>query len=234
MCGLTLCTVSTWWRAGRDFRDAISSPLDVRLAPAEANGLFSVNNFLGCFSVVVLTFPRRFLRLFCENQPPFEFRRRPTLLFVIGEPIYGPAFQPHALITFIRPSEVASASEDGIRALAFALYARIRVYDPGPLGTGDIAECPAKEAVPAFFGFRYQPPFVLARQEDATTIHAAWDVASGVMAVTDDTGRVLHVAQQMLRWVIARRGVRLREDLRRTLPEVDHGVPYRPFSISSR
>ena len=122
-----------------------------------------------------------------------EYQQCPVLSFIIGNPIYITDFHPHSIITYIRPSSVISASEEEIKTLAFVVYSRIRLMSPTPLGMIDMHQ---NDASPLIFGFRYQPPFLLKRKEENSSLigfHYAWDYTTKKFSVVDDIGSILHV-----------------------------------------
>jgi hypothetical protein len=72
-----------------------------------------------------------------------------------------------------------------IQGICFQLYAQLRSYFSIP------CENPVLEAI--YFGFRYQPPFILPRaRDDRLNVHVAWDPTSGISIWTDDIGSTLN------------------------------------------
>jgi hypothetical protein len=118
---------------------------------------------------------------FFRSQPETQFRESPLLCFIIAPRTYDPAFDPPALITWIAPQTVTAATHTDLRTIAFVLYSRIRIFTP-----------PATEC-DLFYGFRYQPPFLLRRSGDVMRIHIAWDPLTHMTAWIDDIGSVLAV-----------------------------------------
>jgi hypothetical protein len=131
-----------------------------------------------------------FIREFFTDQILGEFQQFPILTFIVGPMIFDADFSPHSIISYVRPESVATASADEIKTFAFVVYSRIRVFAPCPFGMINIAQ---NESATLFFGFRYQPPFVLKRAAGAElTIHIAWDCATEASAWIDDAGSALH------------------------------------------
>jgi hypothetical protein len=127
---------------------------------------------------------------FFRSQPLSEFQTYPTLSFIVAPPIHDAKFNPNSIINYVRPWSVTSGSTDEIRTLAIVVYSRTRLFAPSPFGMIDIARY---ETAMLFFGFRYQPPYLLRRAGDGMTMHIAWDPVNRLAAWMDDIGSVLHV-----------------------------------------
>lgn len=130
---------------------------------------------------------------FFKNQSLSEFQEYPLLTFIVGNPIYDKNFLPHSILTYVRPWSVTSANEDQIATLAFVVYSRIRLFKPVPYGMIDISP---SDTGTLFFGFRYQPPFLLRRNNQSLTIHIAFDPIKEITTYIDDIGSILHVLKQ--------------------------------------
>jgi hypothetical protein len=131
-----------------------------------------------------------FIRDFFTDQIVSEFQQFPVLTFIVGSTIFDADFTPRSIISYVRPESVVTASADEIKTFAFVVYSRIRVFAPCPFGMIDIGP---NESSSLFFGFRYQPPFVLKRAHGAElVVHIAWDYVSEASAWIDDAGSVLH------------------------------------------
>jgi hypothetical protein len=164
---------------------------------------------------------------FFRSQPLTEFQQRPTLSFIVAPPIYDTTFHPHSIITYVRPLSITAASEDEIRTLAFVVYSRIRVFAPSPFGMIDIARF---ETAMLFFGFRYQPPYLLRRSTTGITMHIGWDPRSELASWMDDIGSVLHVLPHTNLDVLARLIADLADflkdvEMRLTLTVLGEGIP---------
>jgi hypothetical protein len=138
---------------------------------------------------------------FFKGYPLSEFRECPVLSFIVAPPIFDPAFHPHTIVTYVRPAIVTSASEDEMKSLALVVYSRIRVFAPSPFGMIDVA---GFETATLFFGYRYQPPYLLRRQHPFFTMHVAWDPVGELTTWMDDMGSVLHVLPRTSLDVVAR------------------------------
>jgi hypothetical protein len=134
------------------------------------------------------------IEAFFRSQPLSEFQTYPTLSFIVAPPIYDASVNPKSIINNVRPWSVTSGSTDEIRTLAIVVYSRTRLFAPSPFGMIDIA---LFETATLFFGFRYQPPYLLRRVETGMTMHIAWDPANGLASWMDDIGSVLHVLPQI-------------------------------------
>ncbi|OHS94042.1 hypothetical protein TRFO_39786 [Tritrichomonas foetus] len=127
---------------------------------------------------------------FFKSQPLSEFQEHPILTFIVSNPIYDSSFMPRTIINYVRPWSITSASEDEMKTLAFVVYSRIRLFSPTPFGMIDIG---THDTATLFFGFRYQPPFLLRRNGNEMTLHIAYDPQTNLTAWMDDVGSVLHV-----------------------------------------
>jgi len=119
-----------------------------------------------------------------------EFQQDPLLSFIVGQPIYDSGFLPHTILSYIRPKMVSKATEMDFKTLSFVVYSRIRLFVPRPYGMINIS---TNESASIFFGFRYQPPFLLKRNHDHISIHVSWDMKTDLTAWLDDIGSILHV-----------------------------------------
>ncbi|OHT07592.1 hypothetical protein TRFO_05249 [Tritrichomonas foetus] len=133
--------------------------------------------------------PNTILSFFNKN-PLSQFQQHPVLSFIVGPPIYDKHFLPPSIISYVRPELIQTSSESEMRTLAFVVYSRIRNLKPCPYGM--IAISPKDIAI-LFFGYRYQPPFLLKRQQKSMTFHIAWDERTKMSAWIDDIGSILHV-----------------------------------------
>lgn len=129
---------------------------------------------------------------FFSSQELSQFQEYQILTFIVSNPIYDPSFMPRSIITYVRPWSITSASEIKLKTLAFVVYSRIRLFKPNPFGKIDLSN---HESAFLFFGFRYQPPFLLRRNgnESSITLHIAYEPNSEKTAWMDDIGSVLHV-----------------------------------------
>jgi hypothetical protein len=130
---------------------------------------------------------------FHRTQPLWEFQAEPLLSFIVAPPFFDSRSVFPSIVTHVKPWNITGGSRDEIATLAFVVYSRIRLFAPAPFGMIDIARF---ETAVLFFGFRYQPPYVLRRRSETVTMHVAWDVESGLSAWMDDIGSVLHVLGQ--------------------------------------
>ena len=132
---------------------------------------------------------------FFRTMQTVEFQTYPVITFIVSDPIYDPHFVPHSILTYIRPSSINYASDVEIRSLAFVVYSRMRAFNPEPYGMLNVVtDSPAAVAI---FGHRYAPPFQLSRRGDTMQIHIAWDDQTGLCAIIDDVGSVLHHLQSV-------------------------------------
>lgn len=137
---------------------------------------------------------------FFSKNSQTQFQQYPVLSFIVAPPIYNTDFTPHSIVSYVRPESIFSATEDDLKTLAFVVYSRIRTFKPCPFGMIDIG---THETSILFFGFRYEPPFLLGRKkndelgmhqnENSMTIHIAWDEMTKKSSWIDDTGSILHV-----------------------------------------
>jgi hypothetical protein len=119
-----------------------------------------------------------------------EYQQYPILAFIVGPLIFDVEFTPHSIISYVRPESVSTAGVDEIKTFAFIVYSRIRVFTPGPFG---MVNASRSDSAALFFGFRYQPPFVLRRwSSEEVTLHIAWDCRQEASAWIDDSGSALH------------------------------------------
>lgn len=133
-----------------------------------------------------------FIMNFYKDQMLSEFQQFPCLTFIVGPPIYDPGFRPCSILSYVRPESIQTAGSDEISAFAFVVYSRIRNFSPTPFGMIQLAPPSLGDAGSLFFGYRYQPPFVLPRKsQNRVTIHVAWDQAQNMSAWMDDIGSVL-------------------------------------------
>jgi hypothetical protein len=136
-----------------------------------------------------------FLSRFFADQCLSEYQQYPVLTFIVGPQIFDLDFKPHSIISYVRPESVSAASSDEIKTFAFIVYSRIRVFAPCPFGMINIAP---NDSAALFFGFRYQPPFVLRRRSSSElTLHVAWDSNGRASAWIDDAGSALHFFPMM-------------------------------------
>ena len=132
------------------------------------------------------------MRLFYEDQSLSEFQQFPLLTFIVGPPIYDPSFRPCSILSYVRPESIGTASRKEIAAFAFVVYSRIRNFSPTPFGMISLAPVSLGEAATFFFGYRYQPPFLLPRSDNRNvTMHVAWDHVQNMSTWMDDIGSVL-------------------------------------------
>jgi hypothetical protein len=130
----------------------------------------------------------RFIRDFFSDQLLSEYQHFPILTFIVGPVIFDEDFGPHSIISYVRPESIATASAEELRTFAFVVYSRIRIFSPCPFGMIDIGR---NDSASFFFGFRYQPPFMLKRASgNRMTIHIAWDFHLSTWI--DDIGSILH------------------------------------------
>jgi hypothetical protein len=120
------------------------------------------------------------IREFYSLQMLSEFQQQPVVSFVFGHPLFEPTFTVKAHVIFIPPSVLTTATETEIGALAFDVYARIRVIDM-PL---------QKSKLPAVT-MKYQPPFFLRRVGDRLTLDLLFESGVGSITVSDDIGSIL-------------------------------------------
>ena len=133
-----------------------------------------------------------FIMSFYNDQLLSEFQQFHLLTFIVGPPIYDSGFRPHSILSYVRPESIDTAGHEEISAFAFVVYSRIRNFSPAPYGMISLAPASLGDAGSLFFGYRYQPPFVLPRQnERKMTMHVAWDQAQNMSAWMDDIGSVL-------------------------------------------
>jgi hypothetical protein len=163
---------------------------------------------------------------FFQLQPLSEFQTYPIVSFIVAPPIYDRSFEPHSIITYVQPWSVTSGSEDEIRTLALVVYSRIRIFTPSPFGMIDIARF---ETSMLFFGFRYQPPYILPRSSQTMIMHIAWDQETRLTAWMDDIGSVLHVVskstlEELSRFVADLVNFLRGTDLRLTLTVLGEGI----------
>jgi hypothetical protein len=131
---------------------------------------------------------------FFQDQNVSEYQQYPILTFIVGPPLFDPEFMPHSILSYLRVESISTASTDEIKTFAFIVYSRIRIFAPSPFGMISVAP---NVIAPLFFGYRYQPPFVLRRRSGTElTIHIAWDLVSEASAWIDDVGSVLHFFPQ--------------------------------------
>jgi hypothetical protein len=130
------------------------------------------------------------IQAFLAEQPLAEFSNIPILVFAIADGAFGQTFRPHINLVTIFPSIVHSMKIIEIKALAFHIYSQIRTYFS--------FQTPFPELEQLFFGYRYEPPFVLGRPDESTiVIHFAWNSTAGLAIATDDTGAILTELQLM-------------------------------------
>lgn len=129
---------------------------------------------------------------FFSSQELSQFQEYHILTFIVSNPIYDPSFMPRSIITYVRPWSITSASENEMKTLAFVVYSRIRLFSPSPYGKINLSH---HETAIFFFGFRYQPPFILRRNgnQQSITLHIAYEPKNETTAWMDDIGSVLHV-----------------------------------------
>ncbi|EAX92157.1 hypothetical protein TVAG_383300 [Trichomonas vaginalis G3] len=128
---------------------------------------------------------------FFQSENVSEFQTVPILSFIFGVPIYDPKFVPRSILTYIRTGTVASANEEELKTLAFVVYSRIRTMSSAPYGMYHIT---TRESATLFFGFRYQPPFLLPHDDTKPAyIHIAWDPKTHLIAWIDCIGSILQV-----------------------------------------
>jgi hypothetical protein len=111
-----------------------------------------------------------------------------------------------------------------MRTLAYVVYSRIRLFAPSPFGMIDVAKF---ETAVLFFGFRYQPPYLLRRSAKEMTMHIGWDPENDLTAWMDDIGSVLHVLADTTLEVLIRLVIDLVEflkDVKLTLTILGEGI----------
>ena len=135
----------------------------------------------------------KFITRFYQDQSLSEFQQFPLLTFIVGPPIYDPHFRPCSILSYVKPESITTASTKELAAFAFVVYSRIRTFSPEPFGMLSIAPLVVGEAATSFYGFRYQPPFVLQHRDTRrVTMHIAWDHVQDMSVWMDDVGSVLH------------------------------------------
>ncbi|OHS95152.1 hypothetical protein TRFO_10631 [Tritrichomonas foetus] len=129
---------------------------------------------------------------FFKHQPLSEFRQYPILSFVVCPQNFEHIMTSHSICTYLTISQIKAHKQKDIDHVAFTVYSRMRLFHPFPFGMIDIAP---PEAASLFFGYRYQPPFVLSRivSSSPLTLHIAWDPITGFTAWVDDIGSVSHI-----------------------------------------
>lgn len=132
---------------------------------------------------------------FFKTQPLSEYQQNQLLTFIVSQPIYDSSFNPHSVITYVRPGSIESASEKEIKTLAFVAYSRIRIFKPQPYGRINLSD---HDTAFLFFGYKYQPPFFLPRTGTSMTLHLAYEPHTGKTAFVDDSGSILHCLTQYI------------------------------------
>lgn len=127
---------------------------------------------------------------FFKNNQVSQYQVEPLMTFIVGDPIFSAEFMPHSVVTYVRPEAIREATTLAIKTLAFVVYSRVRVFSPKPFGMVFLA---AQDIATCFFGFRYQPPFLLGNQSDDFVMHICWDQKAKLSTWVDDTGAVMHV-----------------------------------------
>lgn len=131
------------------------------------------------------------IKTYIDQQKLIEFRQFPLIIFIVGPRIHDPEFNPHALISYIDPNFIQAAKTNEIESLVFDLYSTIRIYKPFPFGmTEPLNKLPLK----LFFGYRYQPPVYLDREDkNLMNVHIAWDEVTQTASFVDEIGSVFDV-----------------------------------------
>ena len=138
--------------------------------------------------------------LFISENKLLEFAIFPTIIFIIVDKEYRKFIRPNMYTIFIDPNDVNGSNFDYFKELSFHVYSQIRIHSDIPsVEIIDIIKTfNTQKFIPTdiFFGFRYQPPFLLQRvQENTLIIHVFWDPVSTESVWTDDTGSTLHVVK---------------------------------------
>lgn len=128
---------------------------------------------------------------FFKQKIQTQFQNEPLMTFIVGDPIFSADFNPHSIVSYIRPSAIHCADTTEIKTIAFVVYSRVRVFTPRPFGMVFLAN---KEIAACFFGYRYQPPSFLTTNEHVELgMHVCWDLRVGLTAWVDEIGAVMHV-----------------------------------------
>ena len=127
---------------------------------------------------------------FFEKNHITQYQHEQLITFIVGDPIFSSDFTPHSVISYVRPDAIREADQLSIKTLAFVVYSRVRVFAPRPFGMVYLAP---QSIAACFFGFGYQPPFLLKQRTNDFIIHICWDVKSKLSTWCDDTGAVMHV-----------------------------------------
>lgn len=129
-----------------------------------------------------------------------EFNKYPTIIFIFVDKEYRKSIQPNMHTIFIDPHYVNDSNIEYFKELSFHVYSQIRIFSDIPsIEVVDIIKTfNPKNFIPTdiFFGFRYQPPFLLQRmQANTLIIRVFWDPISTETVWTDDAGSTLHVVK---------------------------------------
>ena len=123
-----------------------------------------------------------------------EYQQYPIISFVVCPIFFEQYMTCHSICTFLSTDQIKKFKPKDIDHMSFIVYSRIRLFHPYPFGMINIAP---PEAASLFFGYRYQPPYLLSRQQGhALTIHLAWDPVTGFTAWVDDVGSVSHIFKE--------------------------------------
>ena len=140
---------------------------------------------------------------FMRKNQQLEFSTFPTVIFIIVDKDYSHSIRLNMPTILISPHDVNVGNFDYFKLISFHIYSRIRIRSPEPdLDLSDFQDCPQTsppnnlhkfKPLDIFFGFRYQPPFLLQRIQDTVLIlYVFWDPISTESVWTDDTGSTLH------------------------------------------
>lgn len=137
---------------------------------------------------------------FSNNNQLLEFTSFPTIIFVIAKREFPNMIRPNMLTIFISTHNVNICTFDYLKQLSFLIYSRIRMPSANLHLQIDSLLQPQNtqkfRPLDIFFGFRYQPPFLLQRiKENVLVLHVFWDPVSNESVWTDDTGSTLHAAK---------------------------------------
>jgi hypothetical protein len=120
------------------------------------------------------------VRDFYKAQTMSEFQQSPIVSFVFGHPLFEPNLAVNGHIAFVSPQVLAGASEAEIGALAFDVYARIRIFD-----------CDVSSRTMNPLKMKYQPPFLLRREGAQLILDLLSTADLRLVILSDDTGSLL-------------------------------------------
>jgi hypothetical protein len=132
---------------------------------------------------------------FFRRNSTAEFDQPPIVCFIIRNQTPDIGFNPPTIVLRINPDRVTQGTSEEMRTLAFMLYSEIRAFLPSMIGAFEMKN---DSIMSLFFGFRYQPAFVLARAGPELRMHIAWDPESSITVWIDDIGSVLGTIQVKL------------------------------------